>query len=234
LELDQDSIVIRKQDKGDQMMKKRKTKVEKSKLSFGDEEEEAEEEEDEVNNHQKKHKIIKNPFVETGFLPDKEREENERKAREHLAFEWMKKQDDLKKESLIITYSFCDGSGQRKTTKITKGTSCARFLEKVRQDCKEFRTVSVDNLLFVKDDIIVPHHIIFYDLHLAKAKGKTGDLLFNFDDTPSPPLKPNEIPKDVPRHTKVVERKWFDMNKHIFPACKWELYEPTRIETRRL
>jgi len=170
----------------------------------------------------------KNPFVETSFLPDKEREETERKIREQLAYEWLKQQEALKASPLSVTYSFCDGSGKRGTTKITKGASVGRFLELVRQDCKEFRGVSADSLMFVKDDIIIPHHESFYDLHITKSKGKSGDPLFNFDEGAVQPSF-----KDEPRHTKVVERKWYDLNKHLFPACKWEVHDSTRTEPRR-
>lgn len=27
---------------------------------------------------------------------------------------------------------------------------------------------------------------------------------------------------------KVVERSWYERNKHIFPASRWELYDPSR------
>lgn len=44
----------------------------------------------------KKKKLGKNPFVDTEFLPDREREEEERKIREQLAIEWEKEQERLK------------------------------------------------------------------------------------------------------------------------------------------
>ena len=30
------------------------------------------------------------------------------------------------------------------------------------------------------------------------------------------------------RSAKVVERRWYDRNKHIFPASRWEVYDPTK------
>ena len=27
---------------------------------------------------------------------------------------------------------------------------------------------------------------------------------------------------------KVVERHWYDKNKHIFPASRWEVYDPAK------
>ena len=34
--------------------------------------------------------------------------------------------------------------------------------------------------MYVKEDLIIPHHISFYDLISTKARGKSGPL-FNFD-----------------------------------------------------
>ncbi|KAI4165554.1 MAG: hypothetical protein LQ342_000967 [Letrouitia transgressa] len=31
---------------------------------------------------------------------------------------------------------------------------------------------------------------------------------------------------DDPNHTKVVDRRWYERNKHIFPASVWEEYDP--------
>ena len=42
------------------------------------------------------------------------------------------------------------------------------------------RVTSVSNMMYVKEDLVLPHNISFYDLILTKARGKTGPL-FNFD-----------------------------------------------------
>ena len=44
----------------------------------------------------------------------------------------------------------------------------------------ELKIVSVDQLMYVKEDIILPHHYTFYDLIVTKARGKSGPL-FMFD-----------------------------------------------------
>lgn len=35
------------------------------------------------------------------------------------------------------------------------------------------------------------------------------------------------IEKDESHPGKVVDRRWFEKNKHIFPASRWELYDPS-------
>jgi len=27
----------------------------------------------------------------------------------------------------------------------------------------------------------------------------------------------------------VVERRWYERNKHIFPASRWEVYDPEKV-----
>jgi len=34
------------------------------------------------------------------------------------------------------------------------------------------------------------------------------------------------IEKDESHPGKVVERRWYERNKHIFPASRWEVYDP--------
>jgi hypothetical protein len=48
-----------------------------------------------------KKKPGKNPFVDTTFLPDREREEEERKIREQLSVEWEKEQEKVKSAYLL-------------------------------------------------------------------------------------------------------------------------------------
>ena len=37
---------------------------------------------------------------------------------------------------------------------------------------------------------------------------------------------------DDPNLTKVVDRRWYERNKHIFPASVWEEFDPTKDYTR--
>lgn len=68
-----------------------------------------------------KKKIKKDPTVDTSFLPDREREEEENRLREELQQEWAEQQQKLKEEEIDITFSYWDGSGHRRTVRIKKG-----------------------------------------------------------------------------------------------------------------
>ena len=66
-------------------------------------------------------KIKKNPDVDTSFLPDREREEEEKRLREELRQEWARKQQALKEEEIEIVFSYWDGSGHRRSVTMKKG-----------------------------------------------------------------------------------------------------------------
>uniref|UniRef100_D8PVN9 FAM50A/XAP5 C-terminal domain-containing protein n=1 Tax=Schizophyllum commune (strain H4-8 / FGSC 9210) TaxID=578458 RepID=D8PVN9_SCHCM len=213
---------------------KKRKKATKSTLSFAmDDEEEGEGADAQVKDGSeepapKKGKFRKNPNVDTSFLPDRDREEEERRERERLRREWLEKQVQLKQEDIEITYSYWDGSGHRKSVVCKKGDSISTFLEKCRQQFPELRAVSVDNLMYVKEDLIIPHHHTFYDFIVNKARGKSGPL-FNFDVHDDVRLLADATKeKDESHAGKVVERSWYQRNKHIFPASRWEVFDPEK------
>jgi len=176
----------------------------------------------------KRRKIIhKNPNVNTSFLPDPERDLEDAKLRKELEKEWYGKQKQIKAERLEITYSYWDGSGHRRSIEITKGMSIGEFLELVRKELSthfsELRGISGDYLMYIKDDLIIPHSYLFYDLISAKARGKSGHLMFKNQIYDKGDYV---IDKDSGHPGKVITRAWYDRNKHIFPASRWELYDP--------
>ncbi len=99
---------------------------------------------------------MKNPTVDTSFLPDREREEAEARERNKLRVAWLAEQEKIKAETVSITYSYWDGSGHRKSVECKKGDSIAVFLERVRQQWSELRGTNVDNMMFIKEDLIIP------------------------------------------------------------------------------
>ncbi|KAF5300531.1 hypothetical protein FQR65_LT09152 [Abscondita terminalis] len=177
-------------------------------------------------------KIKKDPNVDTSFLPDREREEEENRLREELRQEWAAQQQQLKEEEIDITFSYWDGSGHRRTVRMKKGNSVYHFLQKVlellRREFSELKTVMADQLMYVKEDLILPHHYTFYDFIVTKARGKSGPL-FQFDvHDDVRMISDASIEKEDSHAGKVLMRSWYERNKHIFPASRWEPYDPTK------
>jgi protein FAM50 len=179
----------------------------------------------------RRHRVQKDATVDTSFLPDPERDEKLRQEKLRLEREWHAHQEIVKEERLEITYSYWDGSGHRRNVTVHKGNTVGEFLELVRRDlCTEFRelvNVSSDALVYVKEDLIIPSDMTFYDLIVTKARGKSGPL-FHFDvhDDVRTGAIDARIEKDESHPGKVVERRWYDRNRHIFPASRWEVYDP--------
>ncbi|KAG0570331.1 hypothetical protein KC19_6G154300 [Ceratodon purpureus] len=235
----QAKLALEEEQRHVQKRKKRRVKG-PSRLSFADdidgdtdeENEAAEKEKEEPMKQQKLGKFGKNPGVETSFLPDREREAEEQAERERLRSEWLQQQSRIKNEPLEITYSYWDGAGHRRVIQVRKGDTIAEFLRAVQQqlasEFREIRTASVENLLYVKEDLIIPHQHSFYELIINKARGKSGPL-FHFDvHEDIRTIADATIEKDESHAGKVVERHWYEKNKHIFPASRWEIYDPTK------
>lgn len=223
--------------------KKKEQREKIAKLSFCPDDEEEEEDEDDYDEEVaeaddfekevgKELKMVKNPDVDTSFLPDREREDAENRLREELRQEWVAKQEAMKNEEIEITFSYWDGSGHRRSVRMKKGNSVYQFLQRgleiLRKEFNELRSVSADHLMYIKEDLIIPHHYTFYDFIVNKARGKSGPL-FHFDVRDDVRLVSDaSVEKEESHAGKVVMRSWYERNKHIFPASRWEPYDPQK------
>ncbi|CDJ66973.1 XAP5 protein, putative, partial [Eimeria necatrix] len=72
-------------------------------------------------------------------------------------------------------------------------------------------------------------HITFFELIKSKARGKSGPLFHfgAFDDVRV--FSDIRKEKEDSHAGKVVDKKWFERNKHIFPASRWEVFNPAKI-----
>lgn len=213
--------------------KKRKVKT-MGPLSFDLDDEK--DEPDSIGMSRRVRKSIKNPNVATDFLPDKEREKEEARERQRLRAEWEAEQERIKDESVAVTYSYWDGSGHRREITVPKKTTIGKYLELVKQqlvaEFAELRGVSAENLIYIKEDLIIPHHYSFYDLIVTKARGKSGPL-FHFDVHDDVRLvQDRRVEKDESHPGKVVDRYWYEKNKHIFPASRWEVFDPSIVREK--
>ncbi|KAI1413862.1 XAP5-domain-containing protein [Hypoxylon sp. FL1857] len=119
---------------------------------------------------------------------------------------------------------------------------------------REWARVGVDDLMMVRGNIIIPHHYDFMFFIMNKAVGPTGKLLFDYlaevpkqtpsqrtenklDDGSYQPIKSARTQQDVrelegasddPTFTKVVDRRWYERNKHIYPASVWQEFDPEK------
>ncbi|CAK7266622.1 hypothetical protein SEPCBS57363_002183 [Sporothrix epigloea] len=115
--------------------------------------------------------------------------------------------------------------------------------------------INVDDLMLVRGNLIIPHHFTFYFFLINKTLGPGGERVFDYrsdaatpPDTPSPlttaraasngsggndgdgdsekDISHLEGASDDPSLTKVVDRRWYERNKHIYPASLWQEFDP--------
>eukprot|EP01016_Furgasonia_blochmanni_P006417 TRINITY_DN1257_c0_g2_i21.p1 TRINITY_DN1257_c0_g2~~TRINITY_DN1257_c0_g2_i21.p1 ORF type:complete len:348 (+),score=50.10 TRINITY_DN1257_c0_g2_i21:208-1251(+) len=229
--------------------KKKVRRTVSSQLSFLDgEEEEAEEEAEESLRKEKEEKeredteefgdkIVKkrafgkNPTVDTSFLPDKDREERERELRKQLAEEYVQQQEIIKNQILELKCTYWDGSNSVKAIRIKKDTKIGNLLEMCRKelarDFPELRSTTGDGMLLVINDAIVPHNVSFYELLRENISTKHGPLITLTKCREPQTGEDYEIDEGKPY--KIVEKKWYDRNKHIYPCTIWETIDVSRI-----
>ena len=141
--------------------KKKSKKRAASSLSFADDE--AAEEAAEEEGAPKKPKLGKNPNVDTSMLPDAERQAALERKREELARAWTEEQDAIKAEKVAVTYSYHDPAGDksgkkgsRNTLEVPKGFTIEQFLNKCREQVPALRSAAADQIIYVKEDLIMP------------------------------------------------------------------------------
>lgn len=205
--------------------KKQKKARKKTVVSFDEDELVGDDARDEI---AVKCKIKKNPDIDTSFLPDRERDEKEKAEKDRLRQEWTAEQDTIKAERIQITCSYWDGIGHRKVVECKKGDTIAKFLEQCSRQWTELRSVNTDDLMYVKEDLIIPQHYTFYDFIVNKVRGKSGPL-FSFDVHDDVRLLNDASIETEESHAgKVIRRSWYEKNKHIFPASRWEVFDPRK------
>ncbi len=201
----------------------------------------------------------------------------EAQTREQLRKEFLSMQEFVRATEIILPFVFYDGTNiPGGACKVKKGDYVWLFLDRSRKvgaelsvggsekvkSRNEWARVSVDDLMLVRGEIIIPHHYEIYYFIVNKSLGPNSTPLFDYAVTaqagrssasspalnpedydpislPSKPKKVNngqvtpadrhlEGVNDDPNFTKVVDRRWYERNKHIFPASVWEEFDPTK------
>ncbi|KAF2638124.1 hypothetical protein P280DRAFT_405585 [Massarina eburnea CBS 473.64] len=255
--------------------KKRKVAAGKGKLSFGLDDEEGEStpavdsESDGAGLAKKKlvanSKVDMKPRVLTKSALQRDAQQAEQARQEFIVM-----REAVKQTEVVIPFVFYDGTntpGGR--CRIKKGEHIWLFLDKARKvgaelgvgggdrSRREWARVSVDDLMLVRGEVILPQHYDLYYFLFNKVRGFHG-AIFDYSAQPTKgtpsaeedadaahfnPLaragegkeKISGLPDeelegfgDDPTITKVVDRRWYEQNKHIFPASIWEEYRPEK------
>jgi protein FAM50 len=202
----------------------------KNLLSFADEDDESVSDDESDDSREPEFRIIKigkDPTTDTSFLPDKERDEILQRERERLKAEWLRKQEEMKEEPQRIDYNFYDGTNHMKSIILTKGDTIQKLLYRAQYEVKSMQGMRVDDLVFVKEGVIVPHSYSFYELTAMKAHNGKG-VLFDWISADDIRKETGFAKVNEATPAKIVERKFYEKNKHIFPFSHWEVFDEAK------
>lgn len=93
---------------------------------------------------------VRNPEVDTSYLPDRERADAERREREELRGEWHERQNKLKAEEIHIDFAYWDGSAHPAAADTTKGENIGAFLERCRAQVPALKSTPIEQLMYIK------------------------------------------------------------------------------------
>ncbi|ODA79667.1 hypothetical protein RJ55_05261 [Drechmeria coniospora] len=212
------------------------------------------------------------PNAAAGMVPKavmKSALRREAAEREALRREFAQVQETVKAAEVAIPFVFYDGANTPGgVVRMKKGDFVWVFLDKSRKVGAElgvgdqanakrsWARVGVDDLMLVRDTIVIPHHYDFYFFIMNKSVGPGGRRLFDYSDEPPanaapcatgmetdrlitpaskaaaaallPAVSSLEGAGDDPSVTKVVDRRWYERNKHIYPASTWQEFDPEK------
>lgn len=124
--------------------------------------------------------------------------------------------------------------------------------DKMANARRAWARVSVDDLMLVRGSLIIPHHYDFYFFIINKTVGPGNQRLFNYsteapasvsglDNTSAGGINSEEVDisqlegaSDDPTFTKVVDRRWYQRNKHIYPASVWQEFDPEKDYSKEI
>ncbi|EGR52896.1 uncharacterized protein TRIREDRAFT_74099 [Trichoderma reesei QM6a] len=172
--------------------------------------------------------------------------------REALRREFVALQEAVKNTEIAIPFVFYDGANiPGGTVRMKKGDFVWVFLDKGRKVGAElgvgeqtnaqraWARAGVDDLMLVRGTVIIPHHYDFYYFIVNKTTGPGGKRLFDYSaeapirpsstddsDARQPDISTLEGYNEDPTLTKVVDRRWYERHKHIYPASTWQEFDP--------
>jgi hypothetical protein len=183
----------------------------------------------------KRPRVGKDPAVDTSFIMDRERLEAEEDMRRRLEKEWKAEQERIKSEEFTLAFTFYDGSGHKASAKVTKGETVGEFLKKAKDAIhvthRNLKQASASSLMLVQEDMMIPSDVTFYDLMMKRLKTEGGkkQTMFRFANEEFIEVDVDGRQKVERKATtsylpKVVDRGWYEKNKHTYPANRWEPY----------
>jgi len=179
----------------------------------------------------KKPCIGKNPDVPTDFLPDQQRDLEQKRLTENFRRRYEEQKALTLKETIKVSFSYFECFKVEKSGCFVKGTSVLQFLEFAKKQFKEeypfLEKIPADNLVCILNCTILPHRTSFYDLIEGGARNENNaPLLQLVGEVGSPPKLPV---LDYSGMIYFIEKAKYEKMKHIYPTSVWKDLDVTLL-----
>ncbi|KAL9051803.1 MAG: hypothetical protein Q9162_005797 [Coniocarpon cinnabarinum] len=154
-----------------------------------------------------------------------------------LREEFRKQQEIVKEANIIVPFVFFEGTNTiTSRVRLKKGDAIDALLSAVqkilvKEDYKRWVHLKLDDLMLVRNGVMIPHYLNIHYFILRGTRSSQG-LLFDFSVEP-PKTHEDDLPHSElegadhdPNLTKVVDVKWYQSHKHIYPCNRWEWFDP--------
>ena len=217
---------------------RKKRQAEAARLSFADEEEA----EEELVLPVKRGRLGADPKVKSYFEASDliaQRDAASEAQSEKDSAEAAARAEKLKNTPVRLTLSFYDGADHRFFVDFKRGDPLLEVIKKCRLEYGPLRGVLVENLMLVKENLILPGELSVFDLEEMGALKDGGrgphhsTPLFSFtlqkrdQKTQIEPgsqvifSEEDMIETDASRNAKLFTKSWYERNKQLIPAKYW-------------
>ena len=220
-----------------------------ARLSFADELEEDEADEQTVFQAAKRKRLGANPAVKSYFEAADLQAQSEAIHDATLQLSQAAaaaRAERAKSTPIRLTLSFYDGADHRFFVDFKRGDPLQEMLQKCRLEYGPLRGILLENLMFVKENLILPPELSVFDLEQLGALKDGGrgphhsHALFSFalqkrdQKTVHEPgtqvilSEEDMIETDSSRNAKIFTKTWYERNKHLIPAKYWIPFDPQK------
>jgi len=102
---------------------------------------------------------------------------------------------------------------------LKKGENIRHFLDEARFNFPELKNVSLNELMFVKDNYNIPDNYTFFDLIEVHSKQQAYDTFSRWTDAQQ--LRTVQLGLQSTQLARIVEREFYEKNCRSLPFSNW-------------
>lgn len=163
----------------------------------------------------------KNPFIDTSFLPDKEREEEEKIKKEMLRKQYLEIKQEKLDQFIFVNVSYWDGFNIIKQVKFKQKTQIWDFanqcLKQLESQYFHLSKLNAEDVYVIIKGDIVTSRLTFFDIIILEMHTKRGEPYFNFKEVKKTiDGKSQTVLEDKDTIILIIEKHKFDKQKFVY------------------